>query len=71
MAILPTPPASNSLKGGVITIRWCTKGRPTILCANLTRIIFPVLGVQKDDVSGQKKSRLIPANHASLLCVEQ
>jgi hypothetical protein len=30
MAILPTPPASNSLKGGVITTRWCTKGRPCL-----------------------------------------
>jgi hypothetical protein len=26
MAILPTPPASNPLKGGVITTWWCTKG---------------------------------------------
>jgi hypothetical protein len=32
MAILPTPPASNSLKGGVITTRWCTKGRLQLHC---------------------------------------
>jgi hypothetical protein len=46
-------------------------GPCTILCTNLTRIIFPVLGVHNYDVLGQKKYGLIPANHASLLCVEQ
>jgi hypothetical protein len=35
MAILPTPPHQIYDKGGVITTRWCTKGRPKLLCEEL------------------------------------